>query len=103
MSRWALREAFLWTADGRVAGSRDPSWQSPLPSIPELAFLCGFVYPKLFGYSCFELQDKSRQTDKKLPLNSGDPSLPPRNPQATPPGGVTDYAIVHPQVRPQSP
>lgn len=28
------------------------------PSIPELAFLCGFVYPKL-GYSCFELQNKN--------------------------------------------
>ena len=73
--------AFLWTAD-RGGGLQ--------LSVLESASLCGFVYPKVFGYSCFELQDKSRQTDRKFP-----PSLrvtrssPTRNPQATRPGGVT--------------
>ena len=62
------------------------------PSVLELASLCGFVYPKVFGYSCFELRDKSRQTDRKLPPLRGTHSSPTRNPQATPPGGVTKLA-----------
>lgn len=69
---------------GGWLAAETPSWQPLLQSVLELAFLRGFVYPELFGYSCFELQDKSQQTDEKLPPHSGDPSLPYRNPQATP-------------------
>lgn len=85
--------AFLWMAD-RGGGLQ--------LSVLESASLCGFVYPKVFGYSCFELQDKSRQTDRKFPPSlRGTRSSPTRNPQATRPGGVTNYAVIHPQVQPR--
>ena len=83
---------------GGVACRRDSSWQPLLPTSVELAFLLGSVTPELFGCSCSELGDKSRQTEEKFPPRSGGPSLPPRDPQAAPPGGVPHYASGHPQV-----
>lgn len=66
-----------------------PSWQPLLPASVELAFLRSSVTPELFGCSCLELGDKSRQTETFLP---------PREPQAAPPGGAPHYASGHPQV-----
>lgn len=83
---------------GGVGGlPQGPSWQPLLPASVELAFLRGSVTPELFRCSCLKLGDKSRQTEKFLPC-SGAPGLPPREPQAAPPGGVPHYASGHPQV-----
>lgn len=43
-------------ADGSVAHVGD-LLAATAPSILDVAFLCGAVYLKLFGYGCFEPQD----------------------------------------------
>ncbi|XDA82785.1 hypothetical protein R6Z07F_012696 [Ovis aries] len=85
---------------GGVGGlPQGPSWQPLLPASVELAFLRGSVTPELFRCSCLKLGDKSRQTEKFLPC-SGAPGLPPREPQAAPPGarGLTWMAPTSNQV-----
>lgn len=79
----------LWRRPSRGLFCGERAAGSPSPrGIPELAFLHGFLYPELFGYSCFELRDKSRQTHWEAPTPLRGPhsphTYPPtRNPQAT--------------------
>lgn len=62
-------------ADGSVAHAGD-LLAATAPSILDVAFLCGAVYLKLFGYGCFEPQDKSQQTDRRLLPHLGSHSCP---------------------------